>query len=89
MCNPNFDSHFAERVAQLCYEQFEKLPKSGKPTENQWTYLAAIVKHCNEELEIVSMATGSKCIGRSKLSPSGDIINDSHAEVNQFESICL
>lgn len=87
MCNQHFDSQFAEKVTRLCYEKFEKLPKSGKPVENQWTYLAAIVKHCDGEMKVISMATGSKCIGRNKLSPLGDVINDSHAEVNKCKFV--
>jgi len=32
-------------------------------------------------LECVSLATGMKCLGRSHRLPTGEIINDSHAEV--------
>ncbi|XP_023378918.1 tRNA-specific adenosine deaminase 1 isoform X1 [Pteropus vampyrus] len=87
----------ADEIARLCYEHYEiRLPKQGKPEPNrEWTLLAAVVKiqpiseqscDCSDKLmqvtkEVVSMGTGTKCIGQSKMRKSGDILNDSHAEV--------
>ncbi|XP_021573184.1 tRNA-specific adenosine deaminase 1 isoform X2 [Carlito syrichta] len=87
----------AEEIAQLCYEHYgTRLPKQGKPEPNrEWTLLAAVVKikspadqTCDtpDKLvqvtkEVVSMGTGTKCIGQSKMRKSGDVLNDSHAEV--------
>jgi tRNA-specific adenosine deaminase 1 len=78
----------ANQVAQLCYNHFDNLPKKGKPIEGkEWTVVAAFVQQTrqNDEtkssLEVVSMGTGSKCVGQNKLSKDGDILNDSHAEV--------
>lgn len=87
----------ADEIAQLCYEHYGvRLPKQGKPEPNrEWTLLAAIVKiqssadqACDTPgkpaqvtKEVVSMGTGTKCIGQSKMRKSGDILNDSHAEV--------
>ncbi|XP_076989194.1 tRNA-specific adenosine deaminase 1 isoform X2 [Tamandua tetradactyla] len=84
-------------VAQLCYQHYEtRLPRQGKPEPNrEWTLLAAIVKiqpitdqACDSPdkpvrvtKEVVSMGTGTKCIGQSKMRKSGDILNDSHAEI--------
>ncbi|XP_035138434.2 tRNA-specific adenosine deaminase 1 isoform X1 [Callithrix jacchus] len=87
----------ADEIAQLCYEHYgSRLPKKGKPEPNhEWTLLAAVVKiqspadqACDTHdrpvqvtKEVVSMGTGTKCIGQSKMRKSGDILNDSHAEV--------
>ncbi|XP_004600922.2 tRNA-specific adenosine deaminase 1 isoform X2 [Sorex araneus] len=87
----------ADEVARLCYEHYEtRLPKQGKPEpDREWTLLAAVVKvqptvdlACDGPdrpvqvtKEVVSMGTGTKCIGQSKMRKSGDVLNDSHAEV--------
>ncbi|XP_049478450.1 tRNA-specific adenosine deaminase 1 isoform X1 [Panthera uncia] len=87
----------ADEIARLCYEHYQtRLPKQGKPEPNrEWTLLAAVVKiqpaidqacgGANKPVqvtkEVVSMGTGTKCIGQSKMRKSGDILNDSHAEV--------
>ncbi|KAM6222596.1 tRNA-specific adenosine deaminase 1 isoform 3-T3 [Rhynchocyon petersi] len=87
----------ADEIARLCYTHYgTKLPKQGKPEPNrEWTLLAAVVKiqgavdqDCQSPdksvpvaKEVVSMGTGTKCIGQSKMRKSGDILNDSHAEV--------
>lgn len=87
----------ADEIARLCYEHYgTRLPKKGKPEPNrEWTLLAAVVKvqlvadrACGGSnrptqvtKEVVSMGTGTKCIGQSKMRKSGDILNDSHAEV--------
>ncbi|XP_057155953.1 tRNA-specific adenosine deaminase 1 isoform X7 [Pan paniscus] len=87
----------ADEIARLCYEHYGiRLPKKGKPEPNhEWTLLAAVVKiqspadkACDTPdkpvqvtKEVVSMGTGTKCIGQSKMRKNGDILNDSHAEV--------
>lgn len=87
----------ADEIAQLCYAHYNvRLPKQGKPEPNrEWTLLAAIVKiqspagqtcdttdkEAQVTKEVVSMGTGTKCIGQTKMRKSGDILNDSHAEI--------
>ncbi|XP_074055843.1 tRNA-specific adenosine deaminase 1 isoform X2 [Macrotis lagotis] len=87
----------ADEIAHLCYAHYStRLPKQGKPeSDREWTLLAAVVKvnsaakafhDLNDKAlsvtkEVVSMGTGTKCIGLSKMRTSGDVLNDSHAEV--------
>ncbi|XP_037372069.2 tRNA-specific adenosine deaminase 1 isoform X2 [Talpa occidentalis] len=87
----------ADEIAHLCYEHYgTRLPKQGKPGPNrEWTLLAAVVKiqpaadqacdYPDQQVqvtkEVIAMGTGTKCIGQSKMRKSGDILNDSHAEV--------
>lgn len=70
------------KIANICLSHFDSLPKSGKPTNNQWTVLSCIVLQSDSEnFEVVALGTGSKCIGRSSYSTNGDILNDSHGEI--------
>lgn len=72
-----------QRIASLVIDTFEKLPNKCKPQRNEWTCLAAIVasSNINNELEILTIASGNKCLGGSKMCPNGTVVNDSHAEV--------
>ncbi|XP_029993210.1 LOW QUALITY PROTEIN: tRNA-specific adenosine deaminase 1-like [Sphaeramia orbicularis] len=78
----------ADEIARLCYRRFAELPRRGKPEPGrEWTLMAAVVQLTRGqdsgrvEKEVVSLGTGTKCIGRSAMSPTGDVLNDSHAEV--------
>lgn len=76
------DINLANRVNNLCVDFFNNLPKTGKPILNQeWTVLTCFVQKTNDNLEVVSLGTGTKCLGQHQLSTRGDILNDSHAEV--------
>ena len=38
------DKEFADRVAWLCYEKYDALPRTGKPQMGrEWTLMAAVV----------------------------------------------
>lgn len=71
------------KIAEISLELFSKLPKTGKPTKKQWTILSTIVKENTQTntTEVVALGTGTKCIGMNQMSSTGDIINDSHAEI--------
>ncbi|NXN48825.1 ADAT1 deaminase, partial [Rynchops niger] len=87
----------ADEIAELCYLHYRtRLPKQGKPNPNrEWTSLAAVVKvesafqrevvaspgNLQVTKEVVAMGTGTKCIGQNKMRKTGDILNDSHAEI--------
>ncbi|KAL5021831.1 hypothetical protein ScPMuIL_000986 [Solemya velum] len=91
-CTPQdmefINRNFAEEVAEKCYEFYDKMPQKGKPQKDkEWTLLSAVVMTKQNgdgdkvSLKVVSMGTGSKCIGQSKMSPKGDVLSDSHAEI--------
>ncbi|XP_021943531.1 tRNA-specific adenosine deaminase 1 [Folsomia candida] len=94
-----YDQDFHDKVAKLACAHFNNLPKKGKPLTNQWTTLAAIVQSSSLSLPssstvihdeiVVSCATGTKCLGQLELSPNGDLISDSHAEVLSRRSFLL
>lgn len=74
----------SDRVAKLCYEKFERLPKTGKPARaSEWTLLAAIVAEDTDQktFRVLSLATGTKSIPTSDACKLGNRVIDSHAEV--------
>ncbi|XP_042294360.1 tRNA-specific adenosine deaminase 1 isoform X2 [Sceloporus undulatus] len=75
----------AEALAARCLSHYEaRLLKRGKPEPGrEWTLMAAVVREAEgaEEAEVVAMGTGTKCLGREQMRRSGDVLNDSHAEV--------
>uniref|UniRef100_A0A0B6ZQW8 tRNA-specific adenosine deaminase 1 n=4 Tax=Arion vulgaris TaxID=1028688 RepID=A0A0B6ZQW8_9EUPU len=82
----DYYSHLSKEIANAVIDTYRKLPKKGKPLiEREWTLLAGVVMSIKEtsgiKLKTVSLGTGSKCVGKSKMSCKGDILNDSHAEV--------
>ncbi|RVE51145.1 hypothetical protein evm_004288 [Chilo suppressalis] len=72
-----------DEIVQKCIDTYMKLTKNGKPVDKEWTVLSCILQYdrVTSSFEVVSLGTGSKCIGASKMSPAGDLLNDSHAEV--------
>ena len=51
------------------------------PPHSQWTILAAFYLIVGEEVKLISLGTGTKCLPISKLSTRGEVVHDSHAEV--------
>lgn len=75
-----------DAIARAVFSAFKSIPERKHPKEHEWTMLAGLVVHFEsitgeDDYECVSFATGTKCLGRRDLCPSGRVINDCHAEV--------
>ena len=97
MCPEAMSTSLHDAIAETVIQKFLSLPKAGKPNETEWTVLAGIVavqhgtqagdgRGPHEEADplriaVISLATGTKCLNPSKLSPDGQVLNDSHGEV--------
>ena len=51
------------------------------PPNGQYTILAGFILVSPERHQVISLATGSKCLPANRLSGRGESVNDSHAEV--------
>lgn len=52
-----------------------------RPPTGQYTILASFILVSPERHQVISLATGSKCLPTNRLSGRGESVNDSHAEV--------
>ena len=74
---------FGDRVAKLVISKYHLLPNKGKPSGSEWAVLAAICMYdsINDELSVVSLSTGSTCLGEDEICSHGTRLVDGHAEV--------
>lgn len=76
-------SDLANKISELCLNFYNtKIPNGQRYKDSEWTILSAIVmQRDTNDFDVVSMGTGTKCIGANMLTANGDILQDSHAEV--------
>ena len=68
-----------ELVAECALRHYKKGIPKGKPKDtSEWTVYAAIVAQEEENLWVVSAATGTKC---TSLRKNGFVLHDTHAEI--------
>lgn len=83
--NDDMDGSLSSEIVDAVYKTYSLLPSNGKPKCGEFTVLAAVVIEnvSMSTLEVVSIATGTKCLGHEvvKNDRMGCLISDSHAEV--------
>ena len=76
-------------VAGAVLAAYGALGKAGKPQAWEHTVLAGFLvarPPPGPALQVVALAAGTKCLPAAQRRPYGDVLNDSHAEVDMFKA---
>lgn len=82
MQEPRNTDGLHDRIAKAVLSQYDGLPGRAKPQGRAWTVLAGIVAETHGDLEVLALATGTRCIGvAAMVAGCGQVVHDCHAEV--------
>lgn len=76
--------------SRLVQQQYERLGKTGKPQNGEWTVLAGfVVTIPGSQAQVVAVGTGTKCLTTSQIGADsqGSCLHDTHAEVSARRSL--
>ncbi len=80
---PNMPSTFPDKMAQLSHQFYTEVQSSVDLPQPGRKVIAAFVMEdtTTEELTVVTIGSGTRCVTGEQLSLQGMVVNDSHAEV--------
>ncbi|XP_071632242.1 adenosine deaminase acting on RNA isoform X3 [Temnothorax longispinosus] len=77
----------ADKIGKMVNQKFHELIQS-KPQHARRKVLAGVVITKGQEVELICVTTGTKCISGDHLSQTGGALNDCHAEVVARRCLC-